>query len=375
MNNNIENHKMIDNNKKEILIDNNNNIYNDKFNNDYNNNNDSFADPNSSSNSLNDSMNKIEEMQMEENDNDKNIDDMKVKKDSKQLQNLMIVYDLRIKLFTLISIFFCIITITFNLGVCIKTKKIINIKINDKFLTMNFVMFIILLIILNSFNVGLLFYLYYKKEDQICKIIYKNLQYYFVLTEVIFGGSFVTGLFFEPDTWTYIFNETFYLTNIILFSFFFIDIKYKKNLNISANVFISYYLSILFAFIIYITTYNLALILCNNLNERTAFYEEDYDGYKSTICFFVIFLQTLISITLLAYIKDVFFGFTNFYIILALLIHKDSSYENLTIFSLIIFCILLFLSCIFTIYKKGYSVLGIDKNNDINLTKNQKSSN
>jgi hypothetical protein len=236
-------------------------------------------------------------------------------------------------------------------------------------------MFIILLIILNSFNVGLLFYLYYKKEDQICKIIYKNLQYYFVLTEVIFGGSFVTGLFFEPDTWTYIFNETFYLTNIILFSFFFIDIKYKKNLNICANVFISYYLSILFAFIIYITFFNLALILCNNLNERTDVYEENYDGYKSTICFFVIFLQTLISITLLAYIKDVFFAFTNFYIILALLIHKDSTYENLTIYSLICFCILLFLSCVFTIYKKGYSVLGIDKNNDINLTKNQKSSN
>ena len=369
--NNIENHKMIDNNKNEILIDNKNNIYNDKFNNDYNN--DSFADPNSSENSLNDSMNKIEEMQMEENDNDKNIDDMKVKKDSKQLQNLMIVYNLRIKLFTLISIFFCIITITLNLGVCIKTKKIINIKINDKFLTMNFVMFIILLIILNSFNVGLLFYLYYKKEDQICKIIYKNLQYYFVLTEVIFGGSFVTGLFFEPDTWTYIFNETFYLTNIILFSFFFIDIKYKKNLNICANVFISYYLSILFAFIIYITTYNLALILCNNLNLRNEVFNEDYNNYKSTICFIVNFLQTLISITLLAYIKDVFFAFTNLYIILALLIHKDSSYEKITVISLVIFCILLFLSCLFTIYKKGYSVLGIDKNADINVTKNQKS--
>ena len=363
--NNNENLKMIDNNKKEILIDNNNNKNNDDFNDD------SFADPNSNENSLNDSMNKMEEMQME--DNDKSLSDMKDSKDSKQLQNLMIVYNLRIKLFTLISIIFCSITIFFNLIICLKTNKIINIKINDKFLTMNFIMFMILLFILECFNGGLIYLLYWKKEDQLCKIIYKNLKYYFVLTEIIFGGSFVTGLFFEPDTWTYIFNETFYLTNIILFSFFFIDIKYKKNLNVWANIFISYYLSILFAFIIYITTYNLALILCNNLNLRNEVFNEDYNNYKSTICFIVNFLQTLISITLLAYIKDVFFAFTNLYIILALLIHKDSSYEKITVISLVIFCILLFLSCLFTIYKKGYSVLGIDKNADINVTKNQKS--
>ena len=228
--NNNENLKMIDNNKKEILIDNNNNKNNDDFNDD------SFADPNSNENSLNDSMNKMEEMQME--DNDKSLNDMKDSKDSKQLQNLMIVYNLRIKLFTLISIIFCSITIFFNLIICLKTNKIINIKINDKFLTMNFIMFMILLFILECFNGGLIYLLYWKKEDQLCKIIYKNLKYYFVLTEIIFGGSFVTGLFFEPDTWTYIFNETFYLTNIILFSFFFIDIKYKKNLNVWANIFI-----------------------------------------------------------------------------------------------------------------------------------------
>ena len=174
------------------------------------------------------------------------------------LQNLMISQDKNIKFCSSLSVVICFsiifitIFISFNNKIILtfnfdNTKDKKEIKIN-----MNYIMFIVYLFLLEIFNAGLFFIIFTTDINNILsRIIFKHLRWYFVLTEIIFGISFGIFLLLTPQLWTYILNVSIYLGIILILSFYFQDIKLRKNLDIKTFIFLSIYISVLFSFIIY----------------------------------------------------------------------------------------------------------------------------
>jgi hypothetical protein len=291
------------------------------------------------------------------------------------LENLMVSEDLFIKVATLASAVICIMTTGLNI-----ITSLLN---EDKRLTltfgyskgnsslseilMNHTMIYILLIIIILFNLGLFIVVLLGNDTTLTKLIYTDLNWYFVLTQLALGFQFLITLIWEIDLWTINVCLSVSMLAILILAFYFTEIKQKKNMSTLTLIFIYIYISILFSFIAYLTLFNISCILMEN-------FEEDKDDPTNTLSI-VIKLginggQTILSIVLLSYYRDIFFALTSAYIESAVFIHLSTKLEGENI-ALLVMVVLVVFGIIITIirYKKktfGYEEVDVEITKDFN---------
>jgi hypothetical protein len=291
------------------------------------------------------------------------------------LENLMVSEDLFIKVATLASAVICIMTTGLNI-----ITSLLN---EDKRLTltfgyskgnsslseilMNHTMIYILLIIIILFNLGLFIVVLLGNDTTLNKLIYTDLNWYFVLTQLALGFQFLITLIWEIDLWTINVCLSVSMLAILILAFYFTEIKQKKNMSTLTLIFIYIYISILFSFIAYLTLFNISCILMEN-------FEEDKDDPTNTLSI-VIKLginggQTILSIVLLSYYRDIFFALTSAYIESAVFIHLSTKLEGENI-ALLVMVVLVVFGIIITIirYKKktfGYEEVDVEITKDFN---------
>jgi len=299
--------------------------------------------------------------------------DIEIKKEN-FLQNLMISQDKNIQVCSSLSVIICFSIIFITILFSFHNKIILTFYFDNKKdkteikFNMNYIMFIIYLFLLEIFNVGLFFIIFTTDTNNILsRIIFKHLRWYFVLTEIIFGISFGIFLLLKPQLWTYILNVSIYLGIILILSFYFQDIKLRKNLDIKTFIFLSIYISVLFSFIIYSILYNLCNILfCSYINyiNNLEIEENEKNKFLDNINFYLqiinYFIQTIISVILLAYVKDIFFNLSTIYIFFGLILKNNLNDRNT--YWIISLISILIIGMISTIIKYKWEVLGIEKN-------------
>ena len=297
--------------------------------------------------------------------NKKNIKTTSMVSTDSSLENLMVTRDLNIKLFTLISCIFCIGTstltiigsliferlLTFNYGQKKGTDKVIE------EITMNKTMIYIIFALISCFNIGLLIMISLNNDHNLTKLIYGELNWFFVLTQFSFGSIFLITLIWDTDLWTINVCLSISMLTILILAFYFTEIKQKKNMSNGTLIFIYIYISFLFSFISYITLYNISCIIMENMGVQK-------HNIKNTVSKIIKVGvnagQTILSFVLLTYLKDIFFAFTSGYIECAVFIHEDTDLkgENIAIFVMVL---TILLGIILTIYRYGKKTFGYEE--------------
>lgn len=286
------------------------------------------------------------------------------------LDNLMLSRDINIKAFTLFSCVFCIGTIslsiigslilerllTFNYGQNYNSANTQEKKHAIEGITMNHVMIYILLTVLCVFNFGILVMISLNNDKMLTTLIYSDLKWYFVLTQLAFGSLFLITLIWETDLWTINVCLSISMLTILILAFYFTEIKQKKNMSRGTFIFIYVYISCLFSFISYVTLYNISCILMENMEVQN----QDVQTISYTIIKVSINAgQTILSFVLLTYFKDVFFAYTSGYIICAVFIHENFNLEKENIgFLVMVFAIAL--GIILTVVRYGKKTFGYE---------------
>ena len=294
------------------------------------------------------------------------------------LDNLMLSRDINIKAFTLFSCVFCIGTISLSIIGSLILERLLTFNYgqnydNDKTkkhaiegITMNHVMIYILLTVLCVFNFGILVMISLNNDKMLTTLIYSDLKWYFVLTQLAFGSLFLITLIWETDLWTINVCLSISMLTILILAFYFTEIKQKKNMSKGTFIFIYVYISCLFSFISYVTLYNISCILMENMEVQ----DQDVQTISYTIIKVSINAgQTILSFVLLTYFKDVFFAFTSGYIICAVFIHENFNLEKENIgFLVMVFAIALGIVLTIVRYRKktfGYEDVPVEITKDI----------
>ena len=294
------------------------------------------------------------------------------------LDNLMLSRDINIKAFTLFSCVFCISTISVSIIGSLILERLLTFNYGQNYnndqtkkhaiegITMNHVMIYILLTALCVFNFGILVMISLNNDQMLTTLIYSDLKWYFVLTQLAFGSLFLITLIWETDLWTINVCLSISMLTILILAFYFTEIKLKKNMSKGTFIFIYAYISCLFSFISYVTLYNISCILMENMEVQ----EENVQKISYTIIKVSINAgQTILSFVLLTYFKDVFFAFTSGYIISAVFIHENFNLEKENIgFLVMVFAIILGIILTLVRYRKktfGYEDVQVEIIKDI----------
>lgn len=294
------------------------------------------------------------------------------------LDNLMLSRDINIKAFTLFSCVFCISTISVSIIGSLILERLLTFNYGQNYnndqtkkhaiegITMNHVMIYILLTALCVFNFGILVMISLNNDQMLTTLIYSDLKWYFVLTQLAFGSLFLITLIWETDLWTINVCLSISMLTILILAFYFTEIKLKKNMSKGTFIFIYAYISCLFSFISYVTLYNISCILMENMEVQ----EENVQKISYTIIKVSINAgQTILSFVLLTYFKDVFFAFTSGYIISAVFIHENFNLEKENIgFLVMVFAIVLGIILTLVRYRKktfGYEDVQVEIIKDI----------
>ena len=268
-------------------------------------------------------------------------------------ENLNSQQDNYIRNGAIITSILCIITMLLSIFIrdedqFLTFKK--NKGVNTIFINIYIIaLYIVLLIICNCMFI---FFITYENEfKNLRRILYKYLRWFFVLTQGFFSTLFFTGLLLRKNDWSLLLNITLSMTIIILLAFYYDEIKIRKDMSKDTLISIFIYISLLFAFICFISIFNLSIILTNSINK------EIYKDHLSFIRISTYSFQTLISIINLTYFKDLFFVIGSCIIELGILIDKNKD-ESSEIVTLIICILSLLLSSALTIYRYKYEVIG-----------------
>jgi hypothetical protein len=286
------------------------------------------------------------------------------------LDNLMLSRDINIKAFTLFSCAFCIGTISLSIIGSLILERLLTFNYGQNYIsedtqkkkqaiegiTMNHVMIYILLTALCVFNFGILVMISLNNDKMLTTLIYSDLKWYFVLTQLAFGSLFLISLIWETDLWTINVCLSISMLTILILAFYFTEIKQKKNMSKGTLIFIYVYISCLFSFISYVTLYNISCILMENMEVQ----KEYVQGLSYTIIKVSINAgQTILSFVLLTYFKDVVFALTSGYIISAVFIHENLNLEKENI-GFLVMVIAIVLGIILTIIRYGKKTFGYE---------------
>ena len=263
------------------------------------------------------------------------------------LENLMVSEDFVIKIATLVSAVICIVTISLNI-----ISSLINNKLTLTFgysknkdalsnIVMNHTMIYILLAMMIILNFGLFIAILLGNDHMLTKLIYTDLNWYFVFTQLALGFQFLITLIWDIDLWTINVCLSVSMLAILILAFYFTEIKQKKNMSKCTFFFIYIYVSLLFSFIAYITLFNISCILMENFDDKN----ENSDSMTTLTIIIKVGInaaQTILSLVLLTYYKDIFFSLTSGYIESAVFIHLETKFENENIALLVMVCLILF---------------------------------
>lgn len=253
------------------------------------------------------------------------------------LENLMVSEDMWIKAAICASAFIIILTISLNIFFSLKNDNLTltfgyhrsdskdSNPIDD--IVMNHTMIYILLMAIILFNLGIFIVVLLNNDHFFTQLIYTNLNWYFVLTQLALGFQFLITLVWEINLWTINVCLSVSMLAILILAFYFTEIKQKKNMSACTFVFIYIYVSVLFSFIAYITLFNISCILMENVE----YDNENSDSRKTFTIIIKIGInvcQTILSVLFLTYYKDVFFSFTSAYIESAVFVHLNTKFEN-----------------------------------------------
>ena len=263
------------------------------------------------------------------------------------LENLMVREDIYIKVATLVSAVICIVTIGINIIISLLNNKLTltfgysNNKDALSSIVMNHTMIYILLLVMIIFNFGLFIAILLGNDHMLTKLIYTDLNWYFVFTQLALGFQFFITLVWSIDLWTINVCLSVSMLAILILAFYFTEIKQKKNMSKCTFFFIYIYVSLLFSFIAYITLFNISCILMENFDDKS----ENSDSMTTLTIIIKVGInaaQTILSLVLLTYYKDIFFSFTSAYIESAVFIHLDTKFENENIALLVMVCLIVF---------------------------------
>ena len=290
----------------------------------------------------------------QDNSDDENNEEIKkyknkkeIKKNDPSLENLMVREDIYIKVATLVSAVICIVTIGINIIISLLNNKLTltfgysNNKDALSSIVMNHTMIYILLLVMIIFNFGLFIAILLGNDYMLTKLIYTDLNWYFVFTQLALGFQFFITLVWSIDLWTINVCLSVSMLAILILAFYFTEIKQKKNMSNCTLVFIYIYVSFLFSFIAYITLFNISCILMENFNDK----DDNSDSMTTLTIIIKVGInaaQTILSLVLLTYYKDIFFSFTSAYIESAVFIHLDTKFENENIALLVMVCLIVF---------------------------------
>ena len=261
------------------------------------------------------------------------------------IENLMVKENLSIKVATLISCIICIVTIGINIVWSLINSRLTltfsYVKDNKKKgldeILMNYTMIYILLSVIIVFNVGLFICILLGNDHMLTKLIYTDLNWYFILTQLALGFQFLITIIWSIDLWTINVCLSVSMLAILILSFYFSEIKQKKNMSIPTFIFIYIYISILFSFIAYLILFNISCILMENIGGDNG-NENTNNTLKIVIKIGINAIQTILSFVLLTYYKDVFFSFTSGYIESAVFVHINTRFEKENIVLLVLVC-------------------------------------
>ena len=206
---------------------------------------------------------------------------------------------------------------------------------------MNHTMIYILLAMMIILNFGLFIAILLGNDHMLTKLIYTDLNWYFVFTQLALGFQFLITLIWDIDLWTINVCLSVSMLAILILAFYFTEIKQKKNMSKCTFFFIYIYVSLLFSFIAYITLFNISCILMENFNDK----DDNSDSMTTLTIIIKVGInaaQTILSLVLLTYYKDIFFSFTSAYIESAVFIHLDTKFENENIALLVMVCLIVF---------------------------------
>ena len=278
------------------------------------------------------------------------------------LENLMISHDLHIKLFTLISSLFCIGTTSFNIIFSLILRRLLIFgytQQNNNEITMNNIMIYILLLLINSLNIGNLIMISLNTDHMLTKLIYTELNWFYGLTQISFGSLFFITLIWESDLWTINVSLTISMLTILILAFYFTEIKQKKNMSKGTFIFVYIYFSVLFSFISYVTFYDISCIVLENMDaqkDQTKIHKVIYIIVKVGVNGG----ETILSFVLLTYFKDIFFAYTSAYIESAEFIKEDINLEDENI-ALFIMVLIIIFGIILTVYRYGKKTFGYEE--------------
>jgi len=261
------------------------------------------------------------------------------------IENLMVKENLSIKVATLISCIICIVTIGINIVWSLINSRLTltfsYVKDNKKKgldeILMNYTMIYILLSVIIVFNVGLFICILLGNDHMLTKLIYTDLNWYFILTQLALGFQFLITIIWSIDLWTINVCLSVSMLAILILSFYFSEIKQKKNMSIPTFIFIYIYISVLFSFIAYLILFNISCILMENIGGDNG-NENTNNTLKIVIKIGINAIQTILSFVLLTYYKDVFFSFTSGYIESAVFVHINTRFEKENIVLLVLVC-------------------------------------
>ena len=278
------------------------------------------------------------------------------------LENLMVSHDLNIRLFTSISCIFCVGTTILSIISSLLDVPLLTFKAIDEneknFLNkiiMDKVMIYILLGIIAGFNFGLFIMISSNSDHMLTKLIFAEINWFFVLTQFSFGSLFLITLIWDVDLWTINVCLSISMLTILFLAFYFTEIKQKKNMSLGTLIFIYIYISVLFSFISYFTLFNISCILMENMEVQID--KEIIKWIKIIIKAGITGGQTILSFVLLTYFKDVFFAFTSGYIVFSLIVKNILDLETYDIISLIMVSSLI-LGIALTFCRYGLKTIG-----------------
>jgi hypothetical protein len=280
------------------------------------------------------------------------------------LENLMVRENIYIKIATLVSCIICVATIGINIINSIMSNELtltFGYKRKDKEfgeILMNSPMIYILLFVIIIFNLGLFIFILLGSDHMLTKLIYTDLNWYFILTQIALGFQFLITILWKIDLWTINVCLSVSMLAILILSFYFSEIKRKKNMSKPTFIFIYIYVSILFSFIAYLILFNISCILMENIEGDVA-EDQKEDKLISAIKILINSIQTILSFVLLTYYKDVFFSFTSGYIESMVFVHFNTEFSTVNIVLLVLVCALA-LGIILTIVRYRKKTFGYE---------------
>jgi hypothetical protein len=271
--------------------------------------------------------------------------------DNDNLENLASQQDSSIKNGAIITSLFCIISIIIAMFSNYGENFLIFNNKNNLYLN-KYILNLYLLFFLISNTLLIVFLSFENEQKNLRKILYKNLRWYFILTQGFFGCIFLIGSNFGKYDWAILFCITLSMTVIILLAFYYEDIKLKKDMTIDTIISVFIYLSLLFAFISHITLYYFGCIVDSN--------SKDFSYINIAICSF----QTFIGIVNLTYFKDLFFAVGSFLIQLGNIIEikNPTRGEKITLITCLSF---LLISSLLVSFRYKGKVIGTEEENKL----------